>query len=224
MASERENRSSEIDSEFYKKLCEVVGAGTFDSISFSPWHKGCDTDLNATCDWPELENLMEDWYYEIQGDIEMHNYAIVTPELTEDGLVFEVFTQWNHCADDAENIQKAWDEDKFQEFVFGLLPKRLQNQVQALYLTVSLEIEYENPKSSSMSNFSIWLGEGEVDEDLAKSISPDGLQALKEYINKWCLDYFVHDGSFSASLEDNQISSFTTCASEAFLMIPGSPE
>jgi len=222
MASERQNRSSEIDSEFYKKLCEVVGAGTFDSISFSPWHKGCDTDLNATCDWPDLESLMEEWFYEIRGDIEMHTDAIVTPELTEDGLVFDVFTQWNQCADDPESIRKAWDEEKFQGFVFGLLPKRLQDQVQALDLFIFLEAEYEDSETSSVRDLSIGLIEGQVDEDLAKSISPEGMNALRAYIVNWCSEYFAPGDSFSVSLEDNQISSFITCASEKFLMIPNS--
>jgi hypothetical protein len=87
MAMEQKNSSWEIDLDFYKKLREVVQAGTFKSISFSPWHKGCDTELDATCDWPELKDLMETWYYEIQGEIEIHTHALVTPEFTEDKLI-----------------------------------------------------------------------------------------------------------------------------------------
>jgi hypothetical protein len=224
MAIKRKNSSWAIDLEFYKKLREVVKAGTFKSISFSPWHKGCDTDLEATCEWPELKGLMETWYYEIIGEIEIHNYANVTAEFSGDKLTFDVFTALDHCADYPLDIKQAWDEEEFQGLIFDLLPKRLQEQTHSLDLMISLEIEYENSEKSTMSNFEIWLMDGEVDGDLAGSITPDGLRVIKEYIAEWCLGYFSPDSDFSVVMVENRISSFSTYALETFLMIPDPPE
>jgi hypothetical protein len=224
MAMEQKDSSWEVDLEFYKKLREVVQAGTFKSISFSPWHKGCDTELDATSDWPELKDLMETWYYEIQGEIEIHTYALVTPEFKEDKLILDVFTAWNHCADCLSDIRRDWDEEEFQGLVFDLLPKRLQDQTHALDLLISIEIEHDESSKSSITDFSISLLDGKVDEDLAASLSPDGLREIKEHVVEWCLGYFCPEGDFNAVLEENQISRFSTYASEKFLLIPDPPE
>jgi len=224
MAMERKNICWKIDLEFYKKLREVVQAGAFKSISFIPWHKGCDTNLDATCDWPELKDLMETWYYEIQGEIEIHTYVLVTPEFTEEKLILDVITEWDHCADCMSEVGDDWDEEKFQELVFNLLPKRLQDQTHALDLLIWIEIEYDESAKSSITEFSISLLDGKVDEDLAASLSSDGLREIREHVVEWCLGYFCPIGDFSAVLEANQISTFSTYASEKFLMIPDPPE
>ena len=224
MTTERKSRIWDIDLEFYKKLREVVQAGTFKSINFSPWHKGCDIDLDASCDWPELKGLMETWYYEIIGEIEIHTYAIVTPEFSGGKLTFDVFTAWNHCADYPSDIKQAWDEEEFQLLIFDLLPKRLQDQTHMLDLMISLEIECETLENATMSNFAIFLMDGEVDEDLAEAITPESQKVIRNYVAQWCLDFFNPDGDFSVAIEENRISSFTTYSLETFLMIPDPPE
>lgn len=220
MSTEKATKASAVDCGFYERLCVVVREGKFKDISFSPWHKGCDTELDATCDWPDLKDLMEDWYYKMQGDIEPHTHAIVSPEFSEGNLIFGVFTQWDHCADGLSNDDKAWDEEGFQRMVHDHLPKKFRDKTDAADLLVSLEITYDEPGKCYMSNFSVSSMDCRLDENLSASISPDAQQVIKNNVVEWCLRYFNPDGDFSASVMENGLSSFNTYASEKFLITP----
>ena len=85
-------KTFQVDANFYKRLCEVVKDGTFVSIDFSPWHKGCDTCLDASCDWPGLQDEMEEWYYENIGEFDVHTTLDLKPEFTDNQLIFNIHT------------------------------------------------------------------------------------------------------------------------------------
>jgi hypothetical protein len=97
---------SEIDPEFYKRLCKVVKAGTFERITFENWHKGCDTTIEATCRWSALKYELEKWYGGIMGKMDFHTEAELTPYFINKKLTFLVNTT---------------DSDGSQEFL--LIPK-----------------------------------------------------------------------------------------------------
>jgi hypothetical protein len=97
---------SEIDAEFYKRLCKVVKAGTFKSIDLSPYHKGCDTSIDVSCNWPELEHLMVEWYYNSWELIKMlgHSSLEIVPRIDDEKLIFHL------NLDLAYEETEGWDE------------------------------------------------------------------------------------------------------------------
>ncbi len=147
-------KTTQVDANVYNRLCEVVKDGTFVSIDFSPWHKGCDTCLDATCDWPELQDEMEEWYYENISEFDVHTTLYLTPEITNDQLLFKIYTVWDRNFDQFSDLSKEWDEELFQDFVFDLLPKAIKEKAPSENLWVSVDLEYE-PKKLSVKQFSV---------------------------------------------------------------------
>ena len=213
---------TKIDTEVYKRLCEVVEAGTFQSISFSPWHKGCDTELDATCQWPELEGELENWYYDNMGDMEPHTYAMIIPIYCRETLSFKFVGDYDRGRDQEADI--CWDEGEFQEFVHSLLPSALRKNTNPENLWISLELEYESPQQSSISDFSISL-EGEDEDKFTTSITPKKQNVIRDYVIAWCFKNHGPEDSFGIRIESNAISSVvTSCVSEEFLLIPKKAE
>ena len=219
---EKQPTVTKIDLEFYRRLCEVVEAGTFHSINFSVWHKGCDTKLYATCQWPELEGELENWYYEHMGDMETHTDAMIIPNFDDGNLIFEFSGSWDSSRYGEAN--EGWDEGEFQEFVHSLLPSALRKKADPENLWISLELEYESPQQSSINDFSLSL-DGEDEDKFTAAITAKKQKMIRDYVIAWCFDNHSPDDSFNISIVDNAISSLvTSCGSEEFLLIPNKAE
>ena len=219
---EKQPTVTKIDPEVYRRLCEVVEAGTFQSVSFMPWHKGCDTELDTTCQWPELQDELENWYYDHMGDMESHTFAMIVPRYDGENLIFEFSGHWDRGRDGEAGI--CWDGAWFQEFVHNLLPSALRAQASPEELWISLEFEYESPGESSISGFSISL-EGDEREDLMAAITPRNQKAIRDYIIAWCMENHSPEDGFSVSIETNEVASMvSSCPSEEFLLVPETAE
>ncbi len=218
----KEQIVSEINREFYERLCEVVEAGTFQSISFSPWHKGCDVELDATCQWPELESELESWYYDQMVDFVEHTFAMLVPRHDGENLIFEFSGDWDRGR--YGESSEGWDDMEFQEFVHTLLPSTVGEHVSFEDLWISLELEYESPRESSISGFSISL-EGDENEELTAAINPSNQKAIGDYVIAWCMANHGPEDSFSVSIENNEVARVvSSCPSEEFLLVPETAE
>ena len=221
---QKQPKSTEVDPEVYKKLCEVVEAGTFQSVRFSPWHKGCDTELDATCDWDDLQDEMESWYYDNQEDFGMHTRAVVYPYYYDKELIFDVSAHWDRSMDQVSELSDVWDDVAFQDFVYDLLPSKLKKQTSSDELWISVDVDYESPDQLSISTFSI-SESGDEENDLAASITPKNERLIAEYVLKWCQENHGPDDNFSITIENNEVGGVeSSCPSEEFLVIPKKPE
>lgn len=208
---------SEIDPKVYERLCDVVEAGTFRSISFSTWHKGCDTELNATCEWPELQGELENWYY--NQPTEPHTYATIVPRYDGKHLILE----FSGFSDDSlfGDSNEGWDEMEFQEFVHSLLPSPLDENSTPDDIWISLELEYLSAQDSLISDFSISI-DGDESSELTDSVTQMIKEEVREYVISWCtVNHTSEDDAFNISINYNSIASLSTiCPSEEFLLVP----
>jgi hypothetical protein len=218
---------TEIDPEVYKRLCEVVEAGTFLSINFSPWHKGCDVELDATCQWPELEGELETWYYDRRGDcdIDMHTMATINPSYDGETLSFHLDAIWDRSLDQMSEVDQGWDEMEFQEFVHSLLPSTMEENVTPDDIWISLELEYLSAQDSSISDFSISI-DGDESGELTDSVNQIIKEEIREYVISWCMaNHTSENDVFNISINYNSISYVCSiCPSEEFLLIPKEAE
>lgn len=216
---EKQPTVTEIDSEVYRRLCDVVKDGTFESISFSPWHKGCDTELHATCHWPELEGELETWYYEHAGDLEEHTNAEIVPHYDGENLIFEFSGSWDRGLHGDSN--DGWDEMEFQEFVHSLLPSTMEENVTPDDIWISLELEYLSAQDSSISDFSISI-DGDESGELTDSVNQIIKEEIREYVISWCMvNHTSENDVFNISIDNNSISYVCSiCPSEEFLLKP----
>ena len=219
---QKQPTTTEIDPEVYKRLCEVVKAGTFRSINFSPWHKGCDVELDATCQWPELEGELETWYYDRRGDcdIDMHTMATINPSYDGETLSFHLDAIWDRSLDQMSEVAQGWDEIEFQGFVHSLLPSTMEEDVTPEELWISLELEYESPSESSISGFSISV-DGDENEDLTAAITPENQKLICDHVVAWCIENHSSEDNFSVGIENNEVASvISSYPSEEFLLVP----
>jgi hypothetical protein len=231
-AKQKQPNITEIDPEVYKKLCEVVEAGTFRSVSFSPWHKGCDTELNATCDWDDLQDEMESWYYDNQEDFGTHTYATVVPYYNDKKLIFDVSAYWDRGMDQVSELGEGWDDVAFQDFVYNLLPSKMKKQTSSEDLWISVDVDYESPDQLSISAFSI-SESGDEEKDLAATITPKNEKLIAEYILNWCQENHGPEDNFSITIENNEVGGVestsssggeSSSSSEEFLIVPKKTE
>jgi hypothetical protein len=215
---EKQPTATEIDSEVYRRLCDVVKDGTFESISFSPWHKGCDTELHATCHWSELESELESWYYDQISYMDWHTHAEIVPYYDGENLIFDFSGYWDRGRDDDPAVN--WNEDHFQKIVYDLLPAALKKKTCPESLWVSLKLDYVSIKEILTSGFSISL-EGKDENELTTSITPRNQKVIRDYVTSWCFENHCPEHSFSVSIENNEVSSVVTaCANEEYLLVP----
>jgi hypothetical protein len=213
-------KTIQVNADFYKRLCEVVHDGTFVSIDFTPWHKGCDTCLDATCDWPELQDEMEEWYYENAGEFEIHTTLNLIPKFTDNQLIFNIYTEWNRSYDQFTELSKEWYEESIQDFVFDLLPQAIKEQIPPEDLWISFNLEYEEPGEVSVTQFSI-SAMGKERKDLAAALSPENLEAIGKYVLEWCQKNHGPQDNFSISIENNEVRSVVSVGeSVSILVVP----
>ncbi len=213
-------KTFQVNADFYKRLCEVVKEGTFVSIDFSPWHKGCDICLDSSCDWPELQGEMEQWYYENAGEFDIHTNLYLTPEFTNDQLIFKIATVWNRSYDQFTELSKEWYEELVQDFVFNLLPQAIKEQTPPEDLWISFNLEYEAPGEVSVTQFSI-SDMGKERKDLVAALSPKNLQAVGKYVLEWCQKNHGPQDNFSISIENNEVRGVVSAGeSVSILVVP----
>ena len=215
---------SEVDPEFYKRLCKVVKDGTFRSINFSLWHKGCDTEIDASCRWPELQGKLDEWYYGIMDSLDLHTEADVRPDYTDGKLTLTVSTTYDATRDGISEIQDEWQEDQLQQLVYDCLPKKLQIKTEPEDLSISLEVSYNDKGRSEICGFSISLREGESTADFTAGISKKSLEAIKSYVIGFCTELDSTAEDVSINIEDSQVDSFSSYSygEEEFLLMPAS--
>jgi hypothetical protein len=219
---EKQPTVTEIDSEVYKRLCDVVKDETFQSISFRPWHKGCDTEFDTTSQWPDLQDVLENWYYDHMGDMDSHTFAEIVPHYDGENLIFVFSGYWDRGQD--YDAAKNWDEEHFQKIVYDLLPAALKKKTCPESLWISLELDYASIKEILISGFSISL-EGEDENELTTSITPRNQKVIRDYVTSWCFENHGPEHSFSISIENNAVSSVvTSCATEEYLLVPKKSE
>ena len=213
---------SEVDPDFYKRLCKVVKAGTFRSISFSLWHKGCDIEIDASCRWPDLKSKLDEWYFSVMDSLDMHTEADISPEYSDGKLIFVVSTTNDSFRDGYSEVTKAWDVGEFNRLVYECLPKKLRDQSEPQDLDVYLEVHYDSYGESELSNFSISLIEGKSTADFSTSISKKGLEVIKKYVIGFCTQQDSSAEDVTISIECSQIETmlFYTFGEETFLLIP----
>ena len=199
-------KTFQVEANFYKRLCEVVNDAEFVSIDFSPWHKGCDTCLDASCDWPELQDEMEEWYYENIGEFDVHTTLYLTPEITNDKLIFKIDTVWDRNFDQFSDLSKEWDQELFQDFVFDLLPKAIKEKAPSENLWVSVDLEYEEPKKLSLKQFSV-TDSGKKRKYLVGALSNLNIETIADYVLEWCQKNHGPQDNFSISIENNEVRS-----------------
>ena len=223
---------TEVDPEVYKKLCEVVEAGTFQSVSFSPWHKGCDTELDATCEWDELQDEMKSWYYDNQEDFGMHTRAVVYPYYYDKELIFKVSAHWDRGMDQVSELSDGWDDVAFQDFVYDLLPSKIKEQTSSEELWISVDVDYERPDQLSISALSI-SESGDEEKALAATITPENEKLIADYVIEWCQENHGPEDNFSITIENNEVGGVestcfsggeSSCSSEEFLVVPKKTE
>jgi len=213
-------KTTQVDAEFYKRLCEVVKAGQFIGIHFSPWHKGCDTELDATCDWPTLQDDMEAWYYDNIGDFETHTTLFLYPAFKDSNLFFEIDTQWNRSFDQFSELSKDWCEEEIQEMVYVSLPDSTQRQTTSDDILLSLSLEYQEPDKLVDSEFCITQF-GNKMKRLTALIKSQKRKQLARHILDWCQKTHGPQNNFSITVENNEISCVVSSGpSEKYLVIP----
>ncbi len=217
--SKKENIITEVDSKLYEQLCAVVKNETFKSISFSPWHKGCDIELDATCDWPELQYELEKWYYDQMGEIEEHTSADVVPKYDGKNLIFEFSGSWNRGLYGDPN--DGWDEQEFQEFVHSILPPPLNEVAIHDDIWISLELGYLSDQDNSISDFSISI-DGVDRSIIADLVTQNIKEEIREYVITWCMiNHTNKNDVFVISIDNNSISHVSSiCSSKNFLIVP----
>lgn len=213
---------SEVDPDFYKRLCKVVKAGTFRSINFSLWHKGCDIEIDASCRWPDLKSKMDEWYFSVMDSLDLHTEAEIRADYTDGQLTFRVSTIYDSFRDGCSEVTKAWDVGEFNRLVYDCLPKRLRDQSEPQDLDVYLEVHYDSYGESELSNFSISLIDGESTADFTAGISKKGLEVIKKYVIGFCTQQDSSAEDVTISIECSQIETmlFYTFGEETFLLIP----
>jgi hypothetical protein len=213
---------TEVDPDFYKRLCKVVKAGTFRSINFSLWHKGCDIEIDATCRWPDLKSKLDEWYFSVMDTLDLHTEADISPEYSDGKLIFVVSTTYDSFRDGCSEVTKAWDVGEFNRLVYECLPKKLRDQSEPQDLDVYLEVHYDSYGESELSNFSISLIDGESTADFSTSISKKGLEVIKKYVIGFCTQQDSSAEDVTISIECSQIETmlFYTFGEETFLLIP----
>jgi hypothetical protein len=219
---EKQPIDTEVDPDFYKRLCKVVKAGTFRSINFSLWHKGCDIEIDATCRWPDLKSKLDEWYFSVMDSLDLHTEAEVRPDYTDGQLTFRVSTIYDGTRDGMSEVQDAWQEAELQQLVYGCLPKKLRDKTEPEDLSISLEASYDNLGKSEMSGFSISLRDGESTADFTAGISKKSLEAIKKYVIGFCTDQDSTAEDVSISIEDSQVDLFSSYifGEEKFLLVP----
>ena len=215
---------TEVDPDFYKRLCKVVKAGTFRSINFSLWHKGCDIEIDATCRWPELKGALDEWYFSVMDSLDLHTEASISPEYSDGKLTFVVSTIYDSFRDGCSEVTKAWDVDEFNRLVYECLPQMLRDQTEPQDLDVFLEVHYDDFGESEISNFSISLAEGESTADFTAGISKEGLEAIKKYVIGFGTkqDSSAEDVRISIECSLIETLQFLTFGEEEFLLAPRS--
>jgi hypothetical protein len=213
---------TEVDPDFYKRLCKVVKAGTFRSINFSLWHKGCDIEIDATCRWPDLKSKLDEWYFSVMDSLDLHTEADISPEYSDGKLIFVVSTTYDSFRDGCSEVTKAWDVGEFNRLVYECLPKKLRDKTEPEDLSISLEASYDDLGKSQMSGFSISLIDGESTADFSTSISKKGLEVIKKYVIGFCTQQDSSAEDVTISIECSQIETmlFYTFGEETFLLIP----
>jgi hypothetical protein len=213
---------TEVDPDFYKRLCKVVKAGTFRSINFSLWHKGCDIEIDATCRWPDLKSKLDEWYFSVMDTLDLHTEADISPEYSDGKLIFVVSTTYDSFRDGCSEVTKAWDVGEFNRLVYECLPKKLRDKTEPEDLSISLEASYDDLGKSQMSGFSISLIDGESTADFSTSISKKGLEVIKKYVIGFCTQQDSSAEDVTISIECSQIETmlFYTFGEETFLLIP----
>ena len=212
---------SEVAPDFYKRLCKVVKAGTFRSINFSLWHKGCDIEIDASCRWPDLKSKLDEWYFSVMDSLDMHTEADISPEYSDGKLIFVVSTTYDSFRDGRSEVTKAWDVGEFNRLVYECLPKKLRDQSEPQDLDVYLEVHYDSYGESELSNFSISLIEGKSTADFSTSISKKGLEVIKKYVIGFCTQQDSSAEDVTIGIECSQIETmlFYTFGEETFLLI-----
>jgi hypothetical protein len=212
---------TEVDPDFYKRLCKVVKAGTFSSITFSPWHKGCDIELDATCRWPELKDLLEEWYYDRRGDsdVMMHTYARVTASYDGEKLIFELDTDWDRSMDQMSEVGEGWDMEDFQTLVINLLPPKFRKQTTPEDLWISLEVDFDSPDKTSVSGFSVSIA-GDENKAILEAITPELQKKIGDYVMHWCQGTHGPENNFTVSIENSEVNEVGSSSSEEFLVVP----
>jgi hypothetical protein len=213
---------SEVDPDFYKRLCKVVKAGTFRSINFSLWHKGCDIEIDASCRWPDLKSKLDEWYFSMMDSLDLHTEAEIRPDYTDGQLTLIVSTIYDSFRDGCSEVTKAWDVGEFNRLVYDCLPKKLRDKTEPEDLSISLEASYDDLGKSQMSGFSISLIDGERNADFSTSISKKGLEVIKKYVIGFCTQQDSSAEDVTISIECSQIETmlFYTFGEETFLLIP----
>jgi hypothetical protein len=214
---------TEVDPDFYKRLCKIVKADTFNSIEFSPWHKGCDIELDATCKWPELKDLLEEWYYDrlSNTDLDEHTTATVRPYYDGEELTFNVYAYMDYSRD--YDVSQGWDAADFQEFVFNMLPDKIKKETVVDDLWVSLDVDYDSPDKSSITNLSISVG-GKKKKELSGDITQENLIAIKDHVINWCLENIEVTGEFDVTISDLEVQTVCSSFREEFLLVPAQAE
>jgi hypothetical protein len=214
---------TEVDPDFYNRLCKVVKAGTFKSIEFSPWHKGCDIEFDATCRWPELKDLLEEWYYDrlSSSDLDEHTSATFTPYYDGEELTFSVDAYMDYGRD--SDISEGWETADFQEFVYNLLPEELKKETDVEDVWVSLDVDYESPDKASITNLSISI-DGKKKKDFAGDITPENQILIRDHVISWCLENIGVAGEFSVAISQLEVETVFSSFSEEFLLVPAQAE
>jgi hypothetical protein len=210
---------TEVDPDFYKRLCKVVKADTFKSIEFSPWHKGCDVELDATCKWPELKDLLEEWYYDrlSNTDLDEHTTATIRPYYDGEELTFSVYAYMDYSRD--YDVSQGWDTADFQDFIFNMLPDKIKKETEAEDLWVSLDVDYDSPDDSSISGLSIFV-DGKKKKEFAAVMTQENQIAIKNHVIKWCLENIEVTGEFDVTISDLEVQTVCSSFREDFLLIP----
>ena len=221
---EKKPIDSEVDPEFYKRLCKVVKAGTFRGINFSLWHKGCDTEIDASCRWPELKGELEEWYFGIMDSLDLHTEASISPEYSDGKLTFVVSTIYDNFRDGCSEVKREWDVNEFNRLVYECLPQTLRDLTAPQDLDVFFEVHYDNYGESEISNFSISLADGESTADFTAGISNEGLEAIKNYVIAFGTkqDGSAEDVTISIDCSLIETLQFLTFGEETFLLVPKS--
>lgn len=206
-----------IPKDAHKLIVKHVKDGTFRSVSLTPWHKGCDTEVSGEGDLKAVGDAFESLYYdELGGELcgYPHTSLNISATIEPEGLVIECYLHNDETCDE-------WDPSELNEIVHGLLPEKIRKTVAASDLLVDAEVSTSEGKGTLDNLYVCDLG-AEGLKDLASQIKKAGREKIADYLASWIEEHIHPPEGFSCKLEEEKLK-VLTCESVDFLTVPVDP-
>jgi hypothetical protein len=197
----------------------VVNAGTFKRIDLSPYHKGCDTSIDASCNWLELEDLMVEWFYDSLQLIDNINFTslLISPGIKGKQLIFDLTLMYASMS--ADDWIQGWNEKGFQKLVYKQLPKYYQDLTAAEELSINLSLN-KSGGNASISEFTISLLSGNTKTDFTSLVLEQGRQLIRDYIMSWFAVNCDMEGDVTITIEESDVPEYSVAWSQEIQIVP----